>query len=240
MPDSTKRFGEKNAVATPVTAKTWSWLISVLASWLNVVGLPPSSSCVLVVDLAPVHAALGVDVLEVGLLAVDQRREVRRQGSRLGRDRPDRDGVRGHPRRGARSPTRPLRRPPGPTPWRPSAAIAVSATVAISALNPCLTSHAVPNHLSWCIPPGMPVTVAKGLHAHCSTPSRLARRFTSLLHSPMSRSSHGLVIVGRPVRQITSYAQFKKSLCRSNSRSARTSSGRTAASSSTSRATSGS
>ena len=47
MPDSTKRLGEKKAVATPVTAKTWSWLMSVFASWLNVVGLPPSSSAYL-------------------------------------------------------------------------------------------------------------------------------------------------------------------------------------------------
>ena len=47
MPDSTKRLGEKNAVATPVTAKTWSWLMRVLASWLNVVGLPPSSKAYL-------------------------------------------------------------------------------------------------------------------------------------------------------------------------------------------------
>ena len=47
MPDSTKRLGEKNAVATPVTANTWSWLISVFASWLNVVGLPASSSAYL-------------------------------------------------------------------------------------------------------------------------------------------------------------------------------------------------
>ena len=49
---------------------------------------------VLVIDLAAVHPSLGIDVVEIGPLAVDQRGEVRRQRPRLGRDRSHRDGIR--------------------------------------------------------------------------------------------------------------------------------------------------
>ena len=90
-------------------------------------------------------------------------------------------------------------------------------------------SHAVPNHPS-CIPPRMPVTVAAGLHAHLLTPCDLSRRRTAFPSpSPTSCSQTSLRVI----------SQFKNSLWRSNSRSARTSSGRTAGSTSTWRATSG-
>ena len=61
-------------------------------------GVPAVVEGVLQVDLASVDPTLGVDVLEVGLLAVDQRREVRRDRSGLGRDGAHRDGVRRDPR----------------------------------------------------------------------------------------------------------------------------------------------
>ena len=53
---------------------------------------------VLVVNLATVHAALGVGVVEVRPLAGDHRRRAPRQRTGLRRDGADRDGVRCHPR----------------------------------------------------------------------------------------------------------------------------------------------
>ena len=216
---------------TPVTAKTWSWLISVLASWLNVVGFPPSSRCVLVVDLAAVHAALRVDVVEVRLLAVDQRAEVRRQGPRLRRDGPDRDGVRRHARRSAR------RRAP--------------ALAAVDdddrggqgcprehgrhrRLESLSHSHARPQSSFVASPPGCRSLYLQG--------------FTPIAHPLRSYTSHFSLILFPSPRPRCWSAPFvlcspaasrhpKNNLRRSKSLRARTSSGRTGANSSTSRAT---
>ena len=188
---------------------------------------------VLVVDLAAVHAALGVDVLVVGLLAVDQRGEVRRQRPRLGRDGPHRDGVRGHPwcraRRLRRGPAGRCRDDAGHQ-CRPGERRRHQRPESLS------HSHAVPNHPSRCIPPGMPVTVAVGrsrplLHHLCSLSLP-----GSAFPSPSSSFSAPLSV--RKPRFASRHA--KNSLWRSNSRNARTSSGRTADRTSTSRATSGS
>ena len=55
-------------------------------------------------------------------------------------------------------------------------------------------SHSVPNHRS-CIPPGMPVTVAAGLHAHCSPLVLSSRRQTG-----SSRSASRLRLCFAPPR----------------------------------------
>ena len=210
---------------------------------------------VLVVDLAPVHASLGVDVVVVRPLPVDERREVRRQGPRLGRNGPDRDRIGRHARSGARGRRRPGRRrchdqrarqqPPGEHggDQRPDS------------LPP---SHTVPNHLSRCIPPGMPVTVLAGLHRNCSPlvvvsleigwfdrdvcrvravcTVRLPLRKRRFAAAPFSVKA-----VRSSVRSPRHHCRhFKNSRLRSKSRSARTSSGPTAGSSSTWRATMGS
>ena len=61
-------------------------------------GVPAVVEGVLVVDLATVDPSLGVDVVEVPPLAVDERGEVGREDTRLGRDGPDGDGVGGDSR----------------------------------------------------------------------------------------------------------------------------------------------
>ena len=128
---------------------------------------------VLVVDLAAVHAARGVDVVVVRPLAVDERGEVGRQRPRLGRDRPHRDGVRRHPRRRARRRGRTgraaRRRHDGCCQHR------AQERHCRQRLGSMSYSHAVPNR-RLCIPPGMPVTVAGGFHAHCSPLVVVSRR----------------------------------------------------------------
>ena len=208
--------------------------------------VPAVVQLVLVVDLAAVHAALGVDVLVVGLLAVDQRAEVGGQRAGLGRDRPHRDGIRRHPRRAApearrfRCPRvrRPARSPPD---HRPN-------TVATSALIPCLTRIPSPFAPLRASPRGCRSLYFRpfmwSLHPLCqrfAVSERPPCRSLSPLGNLVSlRGTRSRLSVHSPLSRRTSIDQSRNNRWRSKSRKACTSFLRIAGSSSTRRATSGS